>query len=65
MRQDGGASGAGSINIFYVDEILQGTVTANGGTAMWSGGNGGNGSKSVGKITDGTYVEYEENKEEE
>lgn len=46
----GGASGGGSINIFYSTEIQQGTITANGGlqlSATRVGGRGGNGCVTI------------------
>jgi len=52
----GGGSGAGSVNIFYVNNMQKGTISIAGGVGS---GNGGNGSKSIGKIVDGIYVEYE------
>lgn len=51
----GGASGGGSINIFYKDSIIKGTINATGG-ASGGGGNGGNGSISSGSIVTKSYV---------
>ena len=63
----GGASGGGSINIFYKESITKGTISATGGTGgpsyspFWGlegnrGGAGGNGSISTGSIATGTYI---------
>lgn len=47
----GGDSGAGSINIFYSSTLEKGEISAK------SENNGGNGTESVGRILNGTYVE--------
>lgn len=56
----GGASGGGSINIFYQESFNQKKdLHANGGTGGTSGqrgGNGGNGTVSRGKIINGVYT---------
>ena len=55
----GGATGGGSINIFYKQNYTIGNIYANGGNAVGSyrlGGRGGQGSISVGQIVDGSYV---------
>ena len=55
----GGASGGGSINIFYHHLISQGNIEANGGDAIGIeafGGNGGAGSITVGSIESGSFV---------
>ena len=62
----GGASGGGSINIFYKNLIRKGTINADGGIGRpcigfydnWKGGSGGKGSVSIGNITTGSYVPY-------
>lgn len=57
----GGASGGGSINIFYKESIEKGTINAiggTGGTGSKTGGAGGNGCISIGSISTGTYVPY-------
>lgn len=49
----GGASGGGSINIFYRNLLKAGTITANGGTggdSNYVGGNGGKGSINMTKV---------------
>ena len=54
----GGASGGGSINIFYKNEYTNtGNYEVNGGTTTSGkrGGNGGTGSISIGSIEAGTY----------
>lgn len=55
----GGASGGGSINIFYKQTYLDnGIISADGGNIDYSvnnGGPGGNGSISVGQLLKGTY----------
>lgn len=61
-RAGGGGSGGGSINIFYKEQINKGTVNANGGkggdSAGWKvyGGDGGNGSITIGNISTGTFI---------
>lgn len=55
----GGASGGGSVNIFYKNNCVNGTISVSGGasaTGHVTSGAGGNGSISVGQIVDGTYV---------
>lgn len=57
----GGASGGGSINIFYKQILNRGTITANGGSAIYgeggnAGGAGGNGSISIGNISSNSYI---------
>ena len=61
----GGASGGGSINIFFKEEYIEnGTYSIDGGiagtTEINAGGNGGNGTCNIGKVIDGTYVDYKE-----
>lgn len=63
----GGASGGGSINIFYKENFDKGTITVTGGVGGHdsrkyanSGGDGGLGTISIGNISSGTYVEYVE-----
>lgn len=51
---NGGGSGGGSINIFFEENIIKGTISAIGGN--WAGA----GSISIGNISTGTYVEYVE-----
>ena len=57
----GGSSGGGSINIFYKNNITcTGPIEAKGGEVKGStdeliGGNGGNGTISIGNISSGTY----------
>ena len=56
-------SGGGSLNIFYEETFIKGTVLAAGGsrgTISPSGGAGGAGSISIGSLATGTYVEYVE-----
>ena len=47
----GGASGGGSVNIFYISNIIEGTITANGGIRFgggtYRGGLGGNGCVTI------------------
>lgn len=54
------ALGGGSINIFYRDSFVKGTITASGGaggtTTKASGGSGGAGCISYGSIASGSYV---------
>lgn len=67
----GGASGAGSINIFFNESITKGMISTIGGIGGLSegfqgfagirGGSGGNGCVSIGNISTGTYQEYIEN----
>lgn len=52
----GGASGGGSINIFYTSSFSKGTIEATGGSAGENGGAGGNGCISYGSIASGSYV---------
>lgn len=52
---NGGASGGGSINIFYKDSISKGTITATGGTSS-GGGHGGAGTLTTGNIGSKTFV---------
>ena len=55
----GGASGGGSINLFYKSNITKGTINVNGGygVAAWmKGGNGGAGCITIGNISTGTFV---------
>ena len=58
--RSGGASGGGSINIFYKQIYLNnGIISADGGNVNYSvnnGGPGGNGSISVGQLLNGTYT---------
>lgn len=56
----GGASGGGSVNVFYNSSENDIVPTAEGGKGN-GGGNGGNGSVSVGKIEDGTYINVYKN----
>lgn len=55
----GGASGAGSINIFYNEFIANNTCIAKGGESKCYGGEGGNGSITIGNISTGTFQNYE------
>lgn len=63
----GGASGGGSVNIFYREIITRGNITARGGTggtvnpelSTAIGGAGGSGSITVGSIATGTFVKNE------
>lgn len=62
-QASGGASGGGSINIFYNDTLTTGTLNANGGTSTAisvknkaNGGAGGKGSITVSKIENGTVT---------
>ncbi len=52
----GGASGGGSINIFYQTVTNYGKLEANGGKSVNYGGAGGNGSITIGSIETGTFV---------
>ena len=55
----GGSSGAGSINIFYNENYSNlGTIEAKGGKAG-NGGAGGDGTVTIGKILNGTFVKDE------
>lgn len=59
----GGASGGGSINIFFDSIQRKGIITANGGASIYgeggnAGGAGGNGSVSLGNISSKMYTEY-------
>ncbi len=61
----GGASGGGSINIFCKELLRRGEITAIGGTGgnysavnCGYGGNGGNGSVSIGAIVNNQYKEF-------
>lgn len=56
----GGASGGGSINIFYNEFISNNKCVANGGQSVSGGGAGGNGCISIGCIASGTYQEFTE-----
>ena len=53
---EGGASGGGSINIFYYQLINNTFCLAEGGKTTYQGGAGGNGSIEMGTIASGTYV---------
>lgn len=58
----GGSSGAGSINLFYIDNLEKGNILAEGiakGTNH-NGGAGGNGSITMGNIATGTFVKENE-----
>lgn len=65
----GGGSGGGSINLFYNDTIIKGTITVNcgyGGTTSGEnlvykrvGGNGGAGCITIGNISTGTFAKDE------
>ena len=62
----GGASGGGSLNIFYRNVRSKGTLSAIGGKALYgeggnAGGAGGNGTISIGKIIEGTYEPVTDN----
>ena len=52
----GGCSGAGSINLFYMNNIEKGNVLAQ-SIANGNGGAGGNGSITIGNIRTGTFQE--------
>ena len=54
---EGGASGGGSINIFYYQLINNTSCLAEGGKTSNHGGEGGNGSVAMGTIESGSYVE--------
>ena len=62
----GGGSGGGSINIFYKDSFIKGTISTTGGAGgnghyfCYDGGAGGDGCISIGNISTGTYAEYVE-----
>ena len=56
---EGGASGGGSINIFYNQLIENKSCIAEGGKTTYQGGAGGNGSISIGTIASGSYKEEE------
>ena len=53
----GGSSGGGSINIFFIENMLQnGTIEAKGGEeTYYYGAEGGNGAISVGRILNKKY----------
>lgn len=62
----GGGSGAGSINVFYKGSIeKERNIIASGGAGGstrnygYSGGNGGNGSITIGNISTGTFIKDE------
>ncbi len=55
----GGASGGGSINIFYKTIINRGQLEANGGKSVNYGGAGGNGSITIGSIATETFIKAE------
>ena len=62
----GGASGGGSINIFYLNIRNRGSITATGGEAIQgegghAGGAGGNGTANIGSIQSGNYEIYYSN----
>ena len=66
----GGSSGGGSVNVFANNIEKNGTINANGGvsnlnpsgiTYYVSGSNGGNGTVSLGKISNNNYVETKTN----
>ena len=63
----GGASGGGSINIFYWNSLFLGKINTSGGNGGPSrenyGGNGGEGSITIGSISSGTFIKDEENQE--
>lgn len=53
----GGASGGGSINIFYNEFVANNSCVANGGTGVNYGGSGGAGTVTIGNISTGTFVQ--------
>ncbi len=61
----GGASGGGSINIFYNKIENYGKFEAKGGQSVNHGGAGGNGTVTIGSIKSGSFVKDEINLEEE
>lgn len=55
----GGSSGAGSINIFFKETYVKvGSIVAKGGR-IGNGGAGGDGTVTIGKILNGTFVKDE------
>lgn len=59
----GGSSGGGSVNVFYkLSYSNTGTVEAVGGTSG-NGGAGGEGSVTIGCISTGSFVQYNEENE--
>lgn len=52
----GGASGGGSINIFYNEVIQNNACYANGGTGANYGGSGGAGTVTKGNVSSGSFV---------
>lgn len=60
--QEVAALHGGSINIFYIKEIKKGQFSVNGGTggkSEYNGGAGGDGTVTIGKILNGTFVKDE------
>ena len=52
----GGASGGGSVNIFYNEFVRNNSCIANGGVGANYGGSGGAGSITIGNISTGVFV---------
>lgn len=52
----GGGSGGGSINIFYTNISQISTLEVKGGSAVNYSGAGGDGTVTIGRILDGTFV---------
>lgn len=53
----GGASGGGSINIFYNEFVKNNSCVANGGAGANYGGSGGAGTVTIGNISSGIFVQ--------
>lgn len=53
----GGASGGGSVNIFYNQFIANSSCVANGGTGANGGGSGGAGTVTIGNVSTGAFVQ--------
>ncbi len=59
IEPSGGASGGGSINIFYKAIVNYGQFEANGGNSINYGGAGGNGTITIGNISTGSFEKYQ------